>query len=104
MRFLAGMAGAGALAGMMILSAGSASALDGVIVVPGGKNVAQRDAGSRSCPALTRVKYPWLDCATDLHGNVQLVAPTIESMTVKGRHHPIGYLWDEGPAFWGPDL
>lgn len=104
MRFLAGMAGAGALAGMMILGAGSASALDGVIVVPGGRSAPQRDVGSRSCPALTRVKYPWLECATDVYGNVQLVAPSIASMTVEGRKIPVGYLWDEGPAYWGPNL
>jgi hypothetical protein len=70
--------------------------------VPAGGTEAATEAASTTveCPELTRVKYPFITCSTDAHGNV-----VMNSMgePLKGERQPLsGSYADKGDGYWGP--
>ena len=81
--------------------AGSASAIDGVDV-PGGveKAAVVTNSTSVECPQLTRLKYPFITCSADAHGNVVM---NTMGEPLKGERQPKGGSFvDEGDGYWGP--
>jgi hypothetical protein len=85
-----------ALGAMLTLSAGAASALDG-IVLSGRADEAETPAGG--CPELIRIKYPFLSCPDGQIG----IAPGDDTWE-NSRRLPLQDPFLEGDGFFGPDL
>ena len=85
---------------LTLLLAGSALALDGIDL----SEAAAPAAGE--CPALVKIKYPFLSCSADdashtlLQARPLQIAPSWES----ARQTPRMSDWTESDGYWGPDL
>jgi hypothetical protein len=84
-----------------LLGAGSARALDGIDL---------RDAATApaegECPALVKIRYPFLKCAgTSASAELLQVKPTkLAPSWASARQSPRMSDWTESDGYWGPDL
>jgi hypothetical protein len=92
------------IAAMVLLAAPGALALDGIDISDSGPetltDATETDAGT--CPRLTQIKYPFIDCEQDDLGNVVLKDYGSPGWSLEGRV-PKGFPFTDGEGYWGPD-
>ncbi len=56
------------------------------------------------CMPLVQIKYPWLNCTTDAHGNKRITNATVAANASwdDDRQLPLGYEFVEGHGGWLP--
>lgn len=85
---------------LTLLIANSALALDGIDLAD-----AATAPAAGECPALVKIKYPFMTCGGDaahtlLQARPLNIAPSWES----ARQTPRMSDWTESDGYWGPDL
>ena len=83
-----------ALAGLLLLSSGTAMALDGIDL-----SEPSEEEGEGGCSQLVQIKYPFLSCAAGEIGSAEG-----DDTWENSRQTPIQGKFVEGNGFWGPSL
>jgi hypothetical protein len=89
-----------ASAAILFALAGQASALDG-LSLSGEAGGETADVAATGCPALTKIKYPFLSCQRDAQGSA--VLDDQGSVVSSPGHMPEQAAFVEGNGYWGPD-
>lgn len=79
---------------MLLGSAGSAAALDGIDL-----SAAQAETAEGECPKLVQIKYPFLSCA-----NGQIGQTDADDTWENSRQIPMLGTWTESDGAYGPSL
>ena len=81
--------------------ANSAMALDGI-----DPSDAATAPAAGECPALVKIKYPFLKCSGDdaSHTLLQARPPKLAPSWASARQSPLMSDWTESDGYWGPDL
>ncbi len=86
---------------LTLLFAHSALALDGINL-----SEAATVPAAGECPALVKIKYPFLTCGGDDASHALLQARPLQLATswASARQIPLMSDWTESDGYWGPDL
>jgi hypothetical protein len=78
---------------LMVLAAAPVAALDAIDL-----SVPAEAPAEGECPALIKIKYPFLSCAD---GRIGMTSE--DDTWMNSRRIPLGSQWVEGNGFWGPN-
>ncbi len=87
---------------LTLLFSNSALALDGIDL----SDAATAPPAAGECPALVKIKYPFLTCGGDAASHTLLQARPLKLAPswASARQSPRMSDWTESDGYWGPDL